>query len=238
MMSERAIGPISPQGTASPPSSGSLDGRYTSLIRLEPSHAEPSWKHLGGDHNGHLWTYMFGGPYTNHQQWKDAVEGFSKTTEPFFYTVLSGPRDDPASEPVGQMSYLNIVPDHRRVEIGNIIFGSQLKQTRAATEAFYLIIKNVFEELGYLRVEWKANALNKPSLAAAERLGFVFEGIFRKHMIIKGRRRDTAWFSITDEEWPAVKKAFEAWLSEDNFDKDGKQIKSLKDIRQGFAESS
>jgi RimJ/RimL family protein N-acetyltransferase len=122
---------------------------------------------------------MFRGPYTNHEDWKKTVEGFSKTEDPFFYTVLSGPRDDPNSEPVGQMSYLNIVPGHRRIEIGNIIFGAQLKQTRAATEAFYLIIKHAFEDLGYLRVEWKANHLNKPSLAAAERLGFVSEGTFR-----------------------------------------------------------
>lgn len=178
-MSEQPVGPITPSGTASAPSRASLDGRYTSLIPLEPSHADPSWKHLGGEENGHLWTYMFGGPYLDQQQWRDAVEGFSKTEDPFFYTVLSGPRDDPKSEPVGQMSYLNIVPSHRRIEIGSIIFGSQLKQTCAATEAFYLIIKHAFEDLGYLRVEWKANHLNKPSLAAAERLGFVFEGIFR-----------------------------------------------------------
>ncbi|CEI66337.1 hypothetical protein FVEN_g4276 [Fusarium venenatum] len=237
-MSKQPVGPVSPSGAASTPTQTPLDGRYTSLIRLEHSHAEASWKHLGGERNGHLWTYMLGGPYTDHGQWKETVEGFSKLKDPLFYTVLSGPRDDPTSEPVGQISYYNIVPDHRRIEIGNIIFGKPLQQTKAATEAFYLIIKHAFDDLGYLRVEWKANHLNKPSLAAAERLGFVFEGIFRKHMIIKGRRRDTAWLSITDEEWPVVKKAFETWLSEENFDKDGKQIKSLKDIRRGFAEGS
>ncbi|KAK9475794.1 acyl-CoA N-acyltransferase [Lipomyces japonicus] len=208
-MSDQPNGPITSSGTASLPSRATIDGHYTSRMPLEPSHAGSSWKHLGED--------------------------LSKTNDPFCYTVLSGPRDDPKSEPVGQMSYLNIVPSHRRIEIGSIIFGEQLKQTRAATEAFYLIIKHAFEDLGYLRVEWKANHLNKSSLAAAERLGFVFEGIFRKHMIFKGRRRDTAWLSITDDDWPLVKKAFELWLSEDNFDKDGKQIKSLKDIRQVFA---
>ncbi|CAJ0540355.1 Ff.00g075090.m01.CDS01 [Fusarium sp. VM40] len=230
-MSRQTVGPVTPSGTAAAPSRCVLEGRYTALIPLEPSHADPTWRHLGGSANGHLWTYMFGGPYLKPEEWRKAVEGFSKTEDPLFYTVLSGPRNDPQSEPVGQMSFLNIVPDHRRIEIGSIIFGAQLKQTRAATEAFYLIIKYAFDDLGYLRVEWKANHLNKPSLAAAERLGFVFEGIFRKHMILKGRRRDTAWFSITDDEWPLVKKAFEAWLSEQNFDKDGKQIKSLKEIR-------
>ncbi|SPJ87093.1 related to GNAT family acetyltransferase [Fusarium torulosum] len=235
-MSKQTVGPVTPSGTASAPSRCVLEGRYTALIPLELSHADPTWRHLGGSANGHLWTYMFGGPYLKPEEWREAVEGFSKTEDPLFYTVLSGPRNDPQSEPVGQMSFLNIVPSHRRIEIGSIIFGAQLKQTRAATEAFYLIIKYAFDDLGYLRVEWKANHLNKPSLAAAERLGFVFEGIFRKHMILKGRRRDTAWFSITDDEWPLVKKSFEAWLSEENFDKDGKQIKSLKEIRQNFAE--
>ncbi|KAF4990818.1 hypothetical protein FGRMN_8259 [Fusarium graminum] len=235
-MSNQTVGPITPSGAASKPSRCSLDGRYTSLIPLEPSHADASWKHLGGSKNSHLWTYMFKGPYLDPEEWREAVEDFATTEDPLFYTVLSGPRSDPQSEPVGQMSFMNIVPSHRRIEIGSIIFGAQLKQTRAATEAFYLIIKYAFEDLGYLRVEWKANHLNKPSLAAAERLGFVFEGIFRKHMILKGRRRDTAWYSITDDEWPLVKGAFEAWLSEGNFNKDGKQIKTLKDIRQALAE--
>ncbi|KAF4984088.1 hypothetical protein FZEAL_627 [Fusarium zealandicum] len=233
-MSEQPVGPISPSGSASSPSRVSLDGRYTSLIPLEAAHADPTFKHLGGEKNGHLWTYMFGGPYLDESEWRKTVEGFSKGTDPLFFTVLSGPRADPQSEPVGQMSYLNIVPSHRRIEIGSIILGEQLKQTRASSEAFYLLIKHAFDDLGYLRVEWKANYLNKPSLSASERLGFVSEGVFRKHMIIKERHRDTAWYSITDDEWPAVKKSLEAWLGQDNFDESGRQIKALRDIRLAF----
>ncbi|KAF5009755.1 hypothetical protein FDECE_4028 [Fusarium decemcellulare] len=234
-MSELPVGPLTPPGTASPPSRVPIDGKYTSLVPLDVSHADALFKHLGGEENGHRWTYMFGGPYLDPEKWKETQEAWSKDEDTIFFTVLSGPRTDPSSEPVGQMSYLNIVPSHRRIEIGSVILGEQLKQTRAATEAFYLFIKHAFEVLGYLRVEWKANHLNKPSLSAAERLGFVFEGIFRKHMVLKGRRRDTAWFSITDDEWPLVKKALEAWLSEDNFDTNGKQIKGLKDIRLAYA---
>lgn len=148
-----------------------------------------------------------------------------------YYTVLSGPASDPASEPVGMMCYLAIVPLHRRLEIGSVILSAALQQTRSATEAFYLLIKHAFEDLGYLRVEWKANNLNKASLRAAERLGFKFEGVFRKHMVIKGRQRDTAWFSITDEEWDGVKKGFERWLADDNFDEAGRQKKGLKECR-------
>ncbi|KAM5354123.1 hypothetical protein ACJ41O_000773 [Fusarium nematophilum] len=220
-MAEPPVGPISPPGSASPPARISLDGQYTSLLPLEPSHAGALFEHLGGSENGHRWAYMFGGPYLDRKEWAETIESWSRGANPVFYTVLSGPQVDPRSEPVGQMSYLNIVPSHRRIEIGSVILGEQLKRTRAATEAFYLLIKYAFEDLGYLRVEWKANHLNQPSLAAAERLGFVYEGTFRKHIIVKGRRRDTAWFSITDDEWPAVKRAFEAWLSQDNFDQNG-----------------
>lgn len=122
---------------------------------------------------------MFGGPYETMEEWKTAEEARSLTDDPLFFTVLSGLESDPASEPVGEMAYMNIVPDHKRIEIGSVILGEVLKQTRAATEAFYLLLKHAFDELNYFRVEWKANHLNKPSLSAAERLGFSFEGIFK-----------------------------------------------------------
>lgn len=122
---------------------------------------------------------MLSGPYLDKSEWDEAVDNWIKASDPFFYTVFSGPSDDPHAEAVGMMTYLNIVPGQRRVEIGSIILGEKLKQTKAATEAFFLLIAHAFEELGYLRVEWKANNLNKPSLSAAERLGFVFEGVFR-----------------------------------------------------------
>ncbi|KAH6989118.1 acyl-CoA N-acyltransferase [Ilyonectria sp. MPI-CAGE-AT-0026] len=227
------VGPLV-SGTSTKPSKVALHGRYISLVPLQPSHAVANFKHLGGEENAQSWTHMFGGPYLDTKEWQETIDKWSASTDPLYFTVLSGPESDPTSEPVGLMTYMSIFPDHRRIEIGSIILGKVLQQTRGATEAFYLILKHAFEDLNYLRVEWKANNLNKPSLSAAERLGFVFEGIFRKHMIIKGRRRDTAWFSITDEEWPVVKQGLEGWLSENNFDEQGKQRKSLKEIRQSF----
>ncbi|KAH6876618.1 acyl-CoA N-acyltransferase [Thelonectria olida] len=227
---EQPVGALVDTTPSLKPSHISLHGKYVSLVPLQAEHAEPSYKHLGGPENAHLWTYMFTGPYEDIGEWKKNEEAKSKKTDPFFFTVLSGPE----SEPVGQMSLMNIVPDHRRIEIGSVILGEVLKQTRAATEAFFLLLRHAFEDLNYLRVEWKANHLNKPSLSAAERLGFVFEGIFKKHMIIKGRRRDTAWFAISDEDWPQAKRSLEAWLSEDNFDEDGKQRRSLKEVRQSL----
>ncbi|KPM38990.1 hypothetical protein AK830_g7528 [Neonectria ditissima] len=251
------VGPLVPPKSAPWPSRTSLHGRYISLVPLQPTHAPALFKHLGGEANGHRWTYMLSGPFLDPEQWQQTVDAWTTSTDPFFFTVLSGPESDPTSEPVGMMSYLSIVPGHRRIELGSVILGEVLKQTRGASEAFYLLIKHAFEDLDYLRVEWKANHLNKPSLAAAERLGFVYEGIFRyllqitsifssppsslharKHMIVKGRRRDTAWYSITDEEWPVVKQGLEHWLSEDNFDEQGKQRKRLQEVRQSLVTST
>ncbi|KAG8406791.1 hypothetical protein J3458_021120 [Metarhizium acridum] len=163
------------------------------------------------------------------------IDEWSRDTssDRLYYTVLSGPASSPRSEPVGIMCYLAVVPPHRRLEIGGVILGAALQRTRQATEAFYLLIRHAFEDLGYLRVEWKANKLNEASLRAAERLGFTFEGVFRKHMVIKGRERDTAWFSITDGEWARVKKGFEAWLDDGNFDHDGRQRRGLRECREG-----
>ncbi|KAK2026389.1 acetyltransferase [Colletotrichum zoysiae] len=226
------VGPVVPAGPATAPSHTPLHGRYTSLVPIEVSHSQAIFKHLGREENAHRWAYMFDEPLLDYEQCEAAVTQWSASKDPLYFAVLSGPASEPSSEPVGVMSYLSIVPSHRRIEIGCIIFGEQLKRTRAATEAQYLLMRHAFDDLGNFRLEWKANHLNKPSLAAAERLGYVYEGIFRKHMVIKGRRRDTAWLSITDEEWPVVKGGLEAWLSEDNFDEFGKQRQTLKQCRE------
>jgi RimJ/RimL family protein N-acetyltransferase len=134
---------------------------------------------------------------------------------------------------------LNIVPSHRSIEIGNVLFGPLLQRSTAATEACYILMKHCFEDLNYLRVEWKANNFNEPSKRAALRLGFVFEGIFRKHMVVRGRGRDTAWFSVIDEEWAGgVKAALEDWLSDDNFDEQHRQRTGLEQIRKGIVGGS
>ena len=125
---------------------------------------------------------------------------------------------------------MRITPEFGVIEIGNIWFGPTLQRTAAATEAIYLLARHAFDDLGYRRLEWKCDALNAASRRAAERFGFTFEGVFRKHMIVKGRNRDTAWYSITDQEWPAIRAGDEAWLAEDNFDGAGRQRRSLREL--------
>jgi RimJ/RimL family protein N-acetyltransferase len=139
-------------------------------------------------------------------------------------------RAPPTGIPVGQASYLRIEPRHRVIEVGNIIFTPALQRSSGATEAMYLMARHAFEDLGYRRYEWKCNALNQPSRRAALRLGFHFEGVFRQHMIIKGRNRDTAWFSMMDSEWPLRRANFERWLAPSNFDSDGGQLLSLSNL--------
>ena len=137
------------------------------------------------------------------------------------------PQVIPFGDAVGYASYMRIEPVHRVIEVGSILYTPRLQRTIGATEAMYLMARHVFEDLGYRRYEWKCNALNAPSRSAALRLGFTFEGIFRQHMIIKGRNLDTAWFSMLDSEWPQRKAAFERWLDPSNFDANGRQRQSL-----------
>ena len=146
--------------------------------------------------------------------------------DPLFFTLVRLSDERPA----GLASYLRITPEFGVIEIGNIWFGKPLQRTTAATEAIYLLARHVFDHLGYRRLEWKCNALNAASRRAAERFGFTFEGIFRKHMVIKGRNRETAWYAITDDEWPAIRHGFEVWLAPENQDSDDRQKRSLGDL--------
>jgi RimJ/RimL family protein N-acetyltransferase len=148
--------------------------------------------------------------------------------DPLYYAIV----DKPSGAAVGRSALMRIDPVHRVIEVGSIVYSAPLQRTRGATEAMYLLARYVFETLGYRRYEWKCNALNHPSRAAALRLGFTFEGIFRQHMIVKGRNRDTAWYSMVDSEWPALKTRFERWLSPGNFDDGGRQRMSLGDVQR------
>jgi RimJ/RimL family protein N-acetyltransferase len=141
--------------------------------------------------------------------------------DPLFFAI------EAEGAPQGVTSYLRITPEHGVIEIGHIWFGSPLQRTRAATEAIYLMARHAFDDLGYRRLEWKCNALNEPSRRAAERFGFTFEGVFRKHMLVKGKNRDTAWYAIVDDDWPAIRAAFERWLAPENFDEHGVQRERL-----------
>jgi RimJ/RimL family protein N-acetyltransferase len=170
-----------------------------------------------------IWTYLPDGSYESPQHLREMLAWAESSEDPLYFTLASLPDE----RPLGLASYLRITPEFGVIEIGHIWFGIPLQRTTAATEAIYLLARHVFEELDYRRLEWKCNALNAASRRAAERFGFSFEGVFRNHQVVKGRNRDTAWYAITDDEWPAIGSAFRAWLSPDNFDGDGLQRRSL-----------
>lgn len=207
-----------------------LTGRYVVLAPIDlERHAERLYAVLHppeGDPG--IWDYLFDGPYEDVSDLRAALERNSASNDPFFYTLLRRPDDDPP----GIASYLRITPEHGVIEIGNIWFGAPLQRTAAATEAIYLLARHAFDELGYRRLEWKCNALNLASRRAAERFGFSFEGVFAQHMVVKGRNRDTAWYAIVDADWPSRREAFESWLSPENFTADGGQRRSLAEIRE------
>jgi RimJ/RimL family protein N-acetyltransferase len=201
-------------------------------VRLEP--VDPG-RHAGdlfaaSEGAPALWDYLAYGPFPNQHVFTEWLEERAASEDPLFYAVVD--RDSGAAR--GMASLMRIKPEHGVIEVGHIWFAPVLQRTRQATEAIYLLARHVFDDLGYRRFEWKCDSLNQPSRRAAERFGFVFEGVFRQHMVIKDRNRDTAWFSIVDGEWPVVRAAFEAWLAPENFDGEGQQRKSLSEIRDGL----
>jgi RimJ/RimL family protein N-acetyltransferase len=182
---------------------------------------------IGGPGNDDLWKYIPIGPFDDAQTLGStikAVGNHQKWQTHIFQTPKTG-------EVLGMASYMRIRPDAGSAEIGAIVYSNKLKRTPAATEAMHLMAKHIFDDLGYRRYEWKCDSANEASKRAALRLGFTYEGTFRQDGVIKGRNRDTAWFSILDSEWPTVKAAFEAWLTPENFDADRSQRQSLQDIR-------
>lgn len=176
--------------------------------------------------DGRYWTYLPYGPFTRFVDYEQWLEGTCLGNDPQFYAVVN----NQSSRSLGVASYLRIQPQVGVIEVGHINFAPELQRTPAATEAMYLLMKNVFETLGYRRYEWKCDDLNEPSKKAAVRLGFKPEGVFRQATMYKGRNRDTAWFSILDREWPVQKSAFEAWLDGSNFDANGQQKRRLQDF--------
>jgi RimJ/RimL family protein N-acetyltransferase len=173
-----------------------------------------------------LWRYMSAGPYADLAEVRAALLEMEASVDPQFLTVVRLPDE----RPVGTGAYMRIEPEHGVIEIGSLMFGASLQRTIAATEAIYLLARHAFEDLGYRRLEWKCDALNEPSRRAAARYGFRFEGIFRQHMVVKGRNRDTAWFAILDHEWPGVAAGFRAWLDPSNHDPAGVQRRPLGEL--------
>jgi RimJ/RimL family protein N-acetyltransferase len=188
------------------------------------SHATKLFDFFQADNSG--WTYLPYGPFNSYDEFCEWLVIIAKTDDPLFYSILCRK----TNIPIGLASYLRINQEYGSIEIGHLHFSKNLKKTPIATEAMYLFMRYAFEELGYRRYEWKCDSLNQPSRNAAERLGFKFEGIFRQDRIYKSRNRDTAWFSVIDSEWPELKSRFQKWLSAENFDMNGNQILSLKEM--------
>jgi RimJ/RimL family protein N-acetyltransferase len=197
---------------ARPPPRTRLEGRFVALEPLDPSrHAEPLWRaaHDKTPEASRMWTYMPYGPFGDVAEMRSWMDEIASSTDPMFLTVLAGTE----REPIGMASYLNIDTAMRHIELGHIWYAPRAQRSEANTETALLMMRAAFDEIGYRRVEWKCDVLNERSRAAALRLGFTFEGVFRRHMIVKGRNRDTAWFSVTDAEWPGVRSALERWLA-------------------------
>ncbi|TEY48786.1 hypothetical protein BOTCAL_0292g00080 [Botryotinia calthae] len=199
-----------------------------SLIPLSADHIPDLWKHVGGAEKYMLYKYMPGGPF-------DTIEDFT-----IYFTWLINHSESgfvnwaiilPSGEAVGNISLLNIVPSQRRIEVGHVLFSKKLQRTTEATEACFVLMEYCFK-LGYERVEWKCNAENMGSKRAALRLGFVAEGLFRRHMVVRGRRRDSWYGSVILEEWEGVKEALVEWLEAENFDEEGGQKKKVEEIRE------
>ena len=190
---------------------------------LPERHTEDLFQQVGTREHDALWTYLFDGPFGDRDAFHAYLTRRSASTDPVCFAIV----DAATERAVGLSTLMRIEPRHRVIEIGGILFSPALQQTRGATEAMYLLARHVFEDLGYRRYEWKCNALNAPSRRAALRLGFAFEGIFRQHMIIKGRNRNTAWYAMIDGDWPQRKQEFDRWLARDNFDAAGRQRTQL-----------
>ena len=209
----------------SAPAPTTLRGR---TVTLEPLNAERDTAALWEAVRGHdeVWTWLADGPYASETELRKAIEQKQAGTAAVFFALVP----KATGKAIGYASYMRMEPSHGVIEVGNILMSPSLQRTTAATEAMYLMARHVFEDLGYRRYEWKCNALNEPSRRAALRYGFTYEGIFRQHMVVKDSSRDTAWFAMLDHEWPARKRAFEAWLAPANFDEAGQQRRPLSAI--------
>ena len=225
MSDQRTQGWLVDGWTAPPrPQSAVLQG---ALVQLEPMNADAHAADLHRAFAGHeaLWDYMPYGPFATVDAYHAWAKNSASGADPFYYVL----RNCATGLCGGVASYLNIVPGNGSVEVGNICFAPELQRGRIATEAMFLMMDWAFGA-GYRRYEWKCNALNLPSRSAAQRFGFGFEGIFRQHMVVKGRNRDTAWFAMVDSEWPALRRAYLTWLSDENFDAAGGQKQRLSDL--------
>ena len=209
-----------------PPSREPMAGRYCRLEALDAQrHARQLHEANMLDASGRAFTYLGVGPFATFEAYLDWISASCLGADPLFHAIV----DNATGKAVGVASYMRIDTRNGVIEVGHLNYSPLLQRTRAATEAMYLMMKRAFE-LGYRRYEWKCDALNAPSRAAAQRLGFSYEGVFRQAVVYKGRNRDTAWYAMIDSEWPELDAAYTRWLAAENFDADGKQRTSLSKL--------
>jgi len=226
---KQPVGQSMPEWSGRPrPERRAIEGRYCYLEALHPRHARELYEAYGVASDGRDWTYMVMGPFSDQIAFEEYINKAAASEDPLHYAVI----DRTSGKAVGTLALMRMDPANGVVEVGSVMFSPLLKRTPFSTEAQFLLMKYVFDELGYRRYEWKCDSFNEPSRKTAARLGFQFEGTFRQHMLYKGRSRDTSWFSIVDSEWPAIRSALERWLSPSNFDADGIQRRSLTELRE------
>jgi RimJ/RimL family protein N-acetyltransferase len=209
-----------------PPPREPMAGRYCRLEPIDPGrHAQELHGANMADPSGRAFTYSASGPFDSLEAYRRWIESYCMSDDPLFHAII----DAASGKAVGVASYMRIDVKNGVIEVGHLNYSPLLQRTRAATEAMHLMMQRAFE-LGYRRYEWKCDALNAPSRAAAQRLGFSFEGVFRQAVVYKGRNRDTAWYAIIDREWPQLDAAFKRWLAPENFDTQGRQRQRLSDL--------
>lgn len=223
---ERPIGFPVPGWTPRPsPPRTPMIGRWCRVEALDVErHAAELHEANLDDVEGHNWTYLTSEPFRELEPYRAWLAKMNAAGDPMFHAIV----DAASGKAVGVAAFLRIDPANGVIEVGHINYSPRLQRTAAATEAMYLMMRRVFDELGYRRYEWKCDSLNAASRAAAERLGFTFEGVFRQALVYKGRNRDSAWFSMLDREWPTHRAAFERWLDSANFDDAGRQRTRLR----------
>jgi RimJ/RimL family protein N-acetyltransferase len=227
------IGPsLSGWGARPFPPLTSMAGRTCSLEPLDVErHAADLHAAYSEAPDGRDWTYLFVGPFTDVSDYARHVSAEAAKRDPQHHAII----DSRTGKPLGTAALMRIDPPNGVVEVGHITYSPRLKRSRAGTEAMFLLMTRVFDELNYRRYEWKCDSLNAPSRRAAERYGFTYEGTFRQAIVYKGRNRDTAWYAMTDRDWPLVRAALEQWLASDNFDANGRQRRTLSAIRSELA---
>jgi RimJ/RimL family protein N-acetyltransferase len=205
-----------------------MQGRFCRVVSLDPErHAADLYAANSEDKEGRMWSYLAYGPFSSFADYLAKMKESWLKEDWNVHAII----EEDSGLATGLASYMRIEPEAGSIEVGAIMYSPRLQRTTAGTEAMFLMMKRAFDELGYRRYEWRCSALNEASANAARRFGFQFEGVFRQAYVMKGRNRDTAWFSIIDREWPQIKAAFEAWLAPENFDAQGQQRKSLAQFR-------